>query len=269
MGAGHIFVSYTSTDRLFADELVQAFEAAGLRIWYAPRDVRPGIDYSEQIQKAIETAIAFVVIVTESSNRSNFVRAETEMAFSRRRPIFPVRTSPVIPASGLALFLQLRHWTDAFGPARQSALHRLRDELAAAAKPAGSRRGGPTLYRPRFLRGTGNSAGPAARFRATVILMVVGAGALILAAILAIPVDRRANLDGSEAASSGAPGNAGNFASVLPGEPNYDPLVENWMRYARENAPPPPDLMDNVVDTEMDSNIGVTTPDGTVEVNGM
>ena len=126
---GHVFISHSSDNREQANELSAFFEARGARVWIAPRDVRPGMDYSEQLQLAIEGCVAFVVLVTDMANKSPYVRAETEMAFSTHKPIFPVRMSDIQPAAGLALFLKIRHWTDAYGPQRESNLERLAGEL--------------------------------------------------------------------------------------------------------------------------------------------
>ena len=133
---GHVFISHSSDNREQANELTAFFEARGARVWIAPRDVRPGMDYSEQLQLAIENCVAFVVLVTEMANKSPYVRAETEMAFSTHKPIFPVRMSDIQPAAGLALFLKIRHWTDAYGAQRDSSLERLAAELRALSGPA-------------------------------------------------------------------------------------------------------------------------------------
>ncbi len=137
--AGHVFISHGSENRDEATELCAFLEARGVNCWIAPRDVRPGIDYSEELQAAIENAAAFVVLVTDHSNRSPYVRAETEMAFSSHKPIFPVRQADIKPAAGLALFLKIRHWTDAYGKYRDGAMDRLALELqtvTGAAVPA-------------------------------------------------------------------------------------------------------------------------------------
>jgi hypothetical protein len=63
------------------------------------------------------------------ANKSPYVRAETEMAFSNSKPIFPVRTADINPAPGLAFFLKIRHWTDAYGKGREGSLDRLALEL--------------------------------------------------------------------------------------------------------------------------------------------
>ena len=140
---GHVFVSHSSDNRELASDLAAFLEARGVRIWIAPRDVRPGMDYSEQLQLAIEEAVAFVVLVTDMANKSPYVRAETEMAFSTHKPIFPVRITDIKPAAGLALFLKIRHWTDAYGASKSANLDRLARELqtlsgapAEAAAPA-------------------------------------------------------------------------------------------------------------------------------------
>jgi hypothetical protein len=127
--SGHVFISHGSDDRDQAAALSDFIEARGIRTWIAPRDVRPGQDYSEQLQHAIEACVAFVVLVTEKANTSPYVRAETEMAFSTHKPIFPVRQSEIQPAAGLAFFLKIRHWTDAFGKHESAAMERLGLEL--------------------------------------------------------------------------------------------------------------------------------------------
>ncbi|HEV2865944.1 MAG TPA: TIR domain-containing protein [Allosphingosinicella sp.] len=150
--AGHVFVSHSSDNRELANELAAFLEGKGIKIWIAPRDVRPGMDYSEQLQWAIEGCIAFVVLVTEMANKSPYVRAETEMAFSTSKPIFPVRISDIQPAAGLALFLKIRHWTDAYGARKADALNRLTLELqaltAAAAPPAAAPAAAPAPAAP-------------------------------------------------------------------------------------------------------------------------
>ncbi|MDP8995296.1 MAG: toll/interleukin-1 receptor domain-containing protein, partial [Pseudomonadota bacterium] len=129
--AGHVFVSHGSENREQANEIAAFLESRGIRIWIAPRDVRPGMDYSEQLQGAIEQSAAFLVLVTEKANKSPYVRVETELAFSLDKPIFPVRIGDVKPGAGLALFLKIKHWTDAFGPHRDANMERLASELQA------------------------------------------------------------------------------------------------------------------------------------------
>src|SRR5690242_2209538 len=126
---GHVFISYASENSDAANELVALIESKGVAAWIAPRDIRPGFDYSEELQRALETCAAFVVIVTEHANSSPYVRAETEMAFSNNKPMLPVRLADTAAGPGLAFFLKIRSWTDAFGPKREKNLARLVLEL--------------------------------------------------------------------------------------------------------------------------------------------
>lgn len=134
--ATYAFLSHSSDDRIAATEIAAYLEQRGIRIWIAPRDVRPGRDYSEQLQAAIESCGAFLVLVTPASNKSPYVRVETELAFSLNKPLFPVRTGDIAPAAGLALFLKIKHWTDAFGAERDFGLARLAEELQFVLAPA-------------------------------------------------------------------------------------------------------------------------------------
>jgi PQQ-dependent catabolism-associated CXXCW motif protein len=127
--SGHVFISHASENRDDANDLVTLIEAKGMTAWIAPRDVRPGFDYSEELQSALEKCAAFVVLVTAEANVSPYVRAETEMAFSNQKPMLPVRLADIAAGPGLAFFLKIRHWTDAWGPNRDAALARLVLEL--------------------------------------------------------------------------------------------------------------------------------------------
>jgi hypothetical protein len=146
--SGHVFISYGSENVDEANALCAFIEARGAKVWIAPRDVRPGLDYSEALQAAIESCLAFVVLVTDMANKSPYVRAETEMAFSNAKPIFPVRMSDIKPAAGLAFFLKIRHWTDAFGQGREASLDRLAAELQTLSGVAPTAEAAPTLPVP-------------------------------------------------------------------------------------------------------------------------
>lgn len=259
MGDGHVFVSYSSADRGVAEDLVRQLESVGNRIWFAPRDVRPGKDYSEQIQSAIEQARAFVVIITNDSNESDFVRAETEMAFSRRRPIFPVRFAATAPAPGLALFLQLRHWTDVFGTGRQDAVARLGRELAAIGE-----RGG----RSRFVRSR-HPAPQRVRSRAMIPLAAVGCAALLACGLLIAQGDdqRTPNATAVDAATGNVAGGAPPPPSI--GQLDMGPLVATWLRYIHDTAPPPIIEENFIVDDPMaPANAATAIDDATTITNG-
>lgn len=189
MSAGHVFISHGSENRSEAEEIVSFLEGHGLKTWLAPRDVRPGMDYSEQLQGAIEQCLAFVVLVSETANTSPYVRAETEMAFSNNKPIFPVRRSEIMPAAGLAFFLKIRHWTDAYEPGADASMARLAQELrslAGLAAEAPVAVPAPLLPEPPVQRDP-EPVAKAGLPRSTLIAMIA-AGVLILVVVIALAI---------------------------------------------------------------------------------
>jgi hypothetical protein len=61
------FISYASRHTAVANSLVEALERAGVACWIAPRDVRAGALYADAIVRAIGSAKAFLLALSESS----------------------------------------------------------------------------------------------------------------------------------------------------------------------------------------------------------
>ena len=125
------FISHASDDREVATKVCQQLEAAGFRCWIAPRDVRPGHDYPEEIIHGIELSKSLVLILSKKSNELTFVRAEVERAYSKGKPVFPVRIDDVLPSRSLELFISTKHWIDAWhGNISEQQADQLMRELA-------------------------------------------------------------------------------------------------------------------------------------------
>jgi hypothetical protein len=80
----------------------------------APRDIAPGLDYGEQIIDAIEETSVLLLILSESSNHSLFVRREVERAIAKGKIIIPMRIQPVQPSRALEFFISTLQWVDAW-----------------------------------------------------------------------------------------------------------------------------------------------------------
>jgi hypothetical protein len=143
---GRVFISHSADDAAVAAQICAAIEQRGIACWIAPRNIRAGDDFLESIQRAIESATAFVIVLSGASAESPFVLSETEVAFSYKRPIFPVRIEPVEPGRSLKLLLSRWHRVDAIGSGRDAGLRRLADAVARRVSAgAGSRE----VYQPR------------------------------------------------------------------------------------------------------------------------
>jgi hypothetical protein len=111
-----VFISHSSKDKQAADATCAALEAAGIRCWIAPRDVRPGNDYAAEIVGAINACRLMVVIVSSSSNQSRQVPREVEQAVRKGVPIIPMRIEDVDLNLSMGYFLDSIHWLDAITP---------------------------------------------------------------------------------------------------------------------------------------------------------
>lgn len=108
------FVSYASPDREVAQKIAAFLEQEGVSCWIAPRDVPPGMEYGAAIIQGIETSRVLVLILSEHSNDSHFVRKEVERAVSKVKPVLPVRIREVNPSGSLEFFISSAQWVDAW-----------------------------------------------------------------------------------------------------------------------------------------------------------
>lgn len=90
------FISYAKADQAKAQEIADSLEQRGIKCWIAPRDVRPGRTYGDEIIRGIEGARALILVLSSASNESGFVSREIERAVSKNKPIFTVRIEDVL-----------------------------------------------------------------------------------------------------------------------------------------------------------------------------
>jgi TIR domain len=114
--AHDVFISYSSEDKLAADAVCGALEAASIRCWIAPRDVVPARSYSGEITRAINNSRVMVLIFSEHSNVSAAVLSEVELAANARIPILNFRVDDSPLGDDLRFYLQRLHWLDALTP---------------------------------------------------------------------------------------------------------------------------------------------------------
>ena len=89
------FISYSTKDQAFADRLHADLQNKGVRCWFAPHDMAPGKKIHEQIDEAIRLHDKLLLILSEHSMNSEWVKTEIRKARKReladqRRMLFPV-----------------------------------------------------------------------------------------------------------------------------------------------------------------------------------
>ena len=88
------FLCYSSKDQPIAYMLKKHLESHGVSVWIAPDDIPAGSNYTHVIHNAIRDTDGMIIVITENSLRSLWVRKELRMAIllaeDRSKPIIPL-----------------------------------------------------------------------------------------------------------------------------------------------------------------------------------
>jgi len=110
MNCFDIFISYSSKDKPVADQLITQIEKAGFSCWIAPRNIEGGAEYSEIIEKAILDCKIFLLVFSENSEKSPWVKSELNVAFSENKYLIPYRIDATQLKGTMRLLLNDKHW---------------------------------------------------------------------------------------------------------------------------------------------------------------
>lgn len=110
-----VFLSHSHVDKVFADAICHWLEAAEIRCWVAPRDIRPSEDWAEAIINAMDRSKVLLLVFSSSSNNSPQVRREVERAVNKGLHVLPFRIENVPLSKSLEYFISTQHWLDAIG----------------------------------------------------------------------------------------------------------------------------------------------------------
>ncbi|HWK07706.1 MAG TPA: toll/interleukin-1 receptor domain-containing protein [Puia sp.] len=108
-----IFISYSATESALAQALCAFLETQGLSCWIAPRDMEVGNSFSQTIIEKIESSYALILILSRTSNDSDYVFSEIANAFQRKIPVLEFRIHPIALHKRLELYLRMQHHLDA------------------------------------------------------------------------------------------------------------------------------------------------------------
>jgi TolB-like protein len=124
-----VFISHSSNDKAIANLICSHLETAGITCWIAPRDIKPGSDWTEGIIQGIDSCRVFVLVFSENANVSEHVRREVAKAFELRLAVIPLRIENAVPNGSLAYFLGTVHWLDAIAPPTEKHLDALAERV--------------------------------------------------------------------------------------------------------------------------------------------
>lgn len=109
----YIFISHSSQEAEVAKGLCNAIEISGHRCFIAPRDIRSGYEYAEEIANGIDGADALLLVLSRASNSSPHVLREVERAVSKSVPIIVYRLESVELTKSMEYFLMAHQWMEA------------------------------------------------------------------------------------------------------------------------------------------------------------
>jgi uncharacterized protein YjbI with pentapeptide repeats len=100
------FISYSTKDQEFAERLHSDLQNKGVRCWFAPEDIKGGRKLHEQIPEAIRLYDKLLLVLSENSMNSEWVKTEIYHARqdeirTGKRKLFPI---------GLIDFEEIRKW---------------------------------------------------------------------------------------------------------------------------------------------------------------
>lgn len=88
---GHIFLSYTRADKDIAFQIRRELELAGHTVWQDLTAIKGGDEWIKSIEVGVEKSYALITVVSESSQKSEWVQIEYLHAKRRGKFIVPIK----------------------------------------------------------------------------------------------------------------------------------------------------------------------------------
>ncbi len=143
------FISYSSKDQGFSERLHADLQSNGVRVWFAPEDLKIGDKFRMEIDRAIRIYDKLLIVLSENSISSQWVEKEVETAFEKERQqnrtvLFPIRLDDAVMKTDQAWAADIRRTRHVGDFSRwkehdhhQAAFERLLRDLKAEGKAPG------------------------------------------------------------------------------------------------------------------------------------
>lgn len=109
----HIFISHSSKNADEAAKICELLENNEMKCFIAPRDIRLGKQYAEELVRGIDESDAMVLLMSEEANRSPHVLREVERAVSKSIPILVYKLEEIELSKSMEYFLMAHQWINA------------------------------------------------------------------------------------------------------------------------------------------------------------
>ncbi|MDE5803824.1 MAG: toll/interleukin-1 receptor domain-containing protein [Lachnospiraceae bacterium] len=105
-----IFISHSSKNAAAATEICRLLEERGTKCFIAPRDIRTGREYAEEIVNGLDASSAVILLMSKEANHSPHVLREVERAVSKSIPILVYKLEEVALSKSMEYFLMTHQW---------------------------------------------------------------------------------------------------------------------------------------------------------------
>lgn len=107
-----VFISYSTENSNVANEVCEFLENNGNACFIAPRNIRTGFSYAEEIMRGIDEADVLILLLSKASNESPHVLREVERSVNARVPIITCKIEEVELSKSFEYFLMPFQWLD-------------------------------------------------------------------------------------------------------------------------------------------------------------
>ena len=125
------FISYSVKNINTVNRIVEKIEKRGYKCFIAPRNTI-SIDYKKEINLEIINSTAILLIFSFSSDTSNFVFNELDVAVSRNKPIIPIKIENITPSKTIQLRLGNIQWIEAISGIQDTHIDKIIEQLKIA-----------------------------------------------------------------------------------------------------------------------------------------
>lgn len=108
-----IFISHSSQNAEDAARICEILEQNGSKCFIAPRDIRSGHPYAEELIDGIDHSSAVILLMSEGANHSPHVLREVERAVSKSIPILVYKLEEVVLSKAMEYYLMTHQWVNA------------------------------------------------------------------------------------------------------------------------------------------------------------
>ena len=154
-----VFISYSHKDVQVADAICHELEDHGVRCWYAPRNIQPGVEWAEAIIEALEACEVLVLVFTDYSNSSQQVLREVDAAITAGKAIIPFKRTESMPTGSMRYYLSALHWLDVVDEPLEAAIDELVTRVCGLLGREASAGGGEALPNGDARKGMDDAAG--------------------------------------------------------------------------------------------------------------